>query len=92
MKKSIGEISILKLPIKTPADVAFSMAEDDKPLIRAICDYAKELRRKQVEVFKREKNVIATELGYFFAMYEEDRVLVDSGLFNPEKIERDGHQ
>jgi hypothetical protein len=83
IKKDEG-ILILKLPIDVGNEIAFSMAYHDRLLIDAICRYADELRKKDVEVFKREKNVIATEHGFFFAIYEEDVAAVESGDFKPE--------
>jgi hypothetical protein len=91
MKKQVEEISIVRIPINKPKELALSMVEDDRALIHAICEYSKQLRKDNIEVFKREKNVIATEAGYFFAMYEKDKVMVESGLFNPEN-EKDGHE
>lgn len=82
--KKDEDVLVLQLPIGTSNEVAFSMALDDRLLIDTICRYADELRKKNVEVFKREKNVIATEHGFYFAIYEEVVALVESGDFKPE--------
>ncbi len=82
--KKDEDILVLKLPIDVGNEIAFSMTMDDRLLIDMICRYADELRAKNVEVFKRDKNVIATEHGFFFAIYEMDVAAVESGDFKPD--------
>ena len=82
--KKYEDILVLKLPIDVGNELAFSMTMDDRLLIDMICRYADELRAKDVEVFKRDKNVIATEHGFFFAIYESTVSAVESGDFKPE--------
>lgn len=82
--KKDEDVLVLQLPIGTSNEVAFSMCLDDRLLIDTICRYADELRKKDVEVFKREKNVIATEHGFYFAIYEEVVAAVESGDYKPE--------
>lgn len=83
--KENKEVSIMKIPIKTPKEVAFEMCMDDRILINAICEYRKQLEKADVEVFYRKENVIACEDGYYFAMYEKDKVEVEGGTFNPNE-------
>jgi hypothetical protein len=83
--KEAKEISIMKLPPTTSEEVAYSQVQDDRALINAICYYSNTLRSAGVAVHKRIQNVIHTSLGYFFSMYEEDKVMVESGLFKPEE-------
>lgn len=71
MKKQ-KSVVITTMPIAVPAKDAFECAMHDRVLIDCICKYADELRGKGVEVFKREKNIIATSDGYFCAFYEDD--------------------
>lgn len=82
--KKDEDILIIQLPIDTGNDVAFSMVLDDRLLIDNICRFADELRKNNIEVFKREKNVIATEQGFYFAIYEDVVAAVESGDFKPE--------
>lgn len=49
---------------------------DDDNLIESILDYADELKENNVEIFKHEKNIIATSSGYYCAFYERDLRLV----------------
>lgn len=83
------EVAIMSLPSDTSVEVAYSMVQDDRVLINAICGYSKELRKNDglVKIFERKSNVIRTSLGFFFAMYEEDKVLVEGGMFKPEDNE-----
>lgn len=81
--KQPEEVTVIKIPIRTPNAVAWDMAIEDRVLTNAICEYSKELRKQGVEVFERKQNVIATEQGFYFAMYEQDRVAVDGGDYVP---------
>lgn len=65
-------VIITTMPIKVPAKDAFECVMDDRELINCICRYADDLRKRGVEVFERQKNIIATSEGYFCAFYEED--------------------
>lgn len=65
-------VIITTLPISTPAEEAYECIIDDKGLIGAICEYRSMLEKDGVEVFSRNKNIIATEKGWFFAFYESD--------------------
>jgi len=76
-------IVITTEPIDRPADKMFECAVDDHDLSNAICKYADALRRSDIEVFKRVKNIIATDKGYYFAWYEEDVHNMEGGLNNP---------
>ncbi len=50
----------------------FKFASDDEILSEYIDRETTIGNLKDVEVFKREKNVIATELGYYMSVYESD--------------------
>lgn len=65
-------IVITTLPIASSREDVFEMAQGERPLINAICQYAKELRKSGKEVFARNKNIIAAENGYFMALYEDE--------------------
>ena len=45
---------------------------DDENLTDSILSYAEELKQNDVEIFKHEKNIIATSTGYYCAFYERD--------------------
>lgn len=46
--------------------------KDDNNLCESIVEYSKEIIRDGGEIFKHEKNVIATSEGYFVAFYESE--------------------
>lgn len=50
----------------------FKFVSDDKILSEYIDRETTIGNLKHVEVFKREKNVIATELGYYMSVYETE--------------------
>lgn len=76
-------IVITTMPLGTPKEEAFDCAVDDRELINAICEYSKELRKGDIEIFERKKNVIATEKGYYIAWYEDDLRSMEGGIDNP---------
>lgn len=76
-------IAITTMPISVPKEDAFDCAVDDRELIDAICKYSDLLRKENVEVFKRVKNVIATDKGYYIAWYEEELREMEEGIDNP---------
>ena len=43
---------------------------DDVELINSIVEYSEKIKENGGEIFKHEKNIIATSEGYFFAFYE----------------------
>lgn len=45
---------------------------DDETLIENILQYAETIKNSGGEIFKHEKNIIATSEGYFFAFYESE--------------------
>lgn len=67
-------IVITTCPISTPPEQVWPLVRDERALINAICDYSKQLRKEGKEVFKRNKNIIAAEDGYYFAFYENELV------------------
>lgn len=50
---------------------------DDENLTDSILLYAEELKQNDVEIFKHEKNIIATSSGYYCAFYERDLRIVE---------------
>jgi len=59
------------IPIKADREETFAKSERDPRLISAIVGYRKLLEKNDVEVFARKNNCIATEKGYYFALYED---------------------
>lgn len=71
-------IVITTLPIQCDREEVFKMAQKDRPLINSICRYADKLRKESKEVFARKNNIIATESGYFLALYEDELHKLDT--------------
>ena len=61
---------------KIDADVSTVFNEktlrDDEALIESILKYGEEIKSDGGEIFKHDKNIIATSEGYFFAFYESE--------------------
>lgn len=70
--KQPKKVVITTLPLSVKATDAFECKIRDRVLINSICRYADELRKRDVEVFTRQENIIATSEGYYCAFYEED--------------------
>lgn len=75
--KRYRNIVLTSMSISADRDKVFSMAKHDKILISKIIHKANEFRKDNIEVFARRFNCIATEKGYFFAMYEDEIEKVD---------------
>lgn len=70
-------IVITTLPIACDRQEVFKMSQRDRSLINSICRYADKLRKEDKEVFARKNNIIATESGYFLALYEDELQQLD---------------
>ena len=81
-------IVITTLPIKCDRDEVFKMAQDDRELIDAICQYSKKVKKEDKEVFARNKNIIAAEHGYFLALYEDE--LENINVKDPDEEQFEG--
>ncbi len=72
MKPDYKPVVITHLPLTKEKEEVFSIAKRSRTLIHSICEYSKELRKKNIKVFERYVNIIRTEAGYFCAFYDED--------------------
>lgn len=70
--------------IKDKVDV-FALAVRSRALINSICQYSKDLKKRDIEVYERHVNIIRTSEGYFCAFYEDD--LKKKRTKTEEKIE-----
>lgn len=62
------------------ADVMVFRHPEDKVLIERICDFRKEMERDGFEVWKRWDNVIISEAGWYFAIYQDELAKVKKPL------------
>lgn len=83
MRKDGQKISIVTAPISIPRESIFETAIRDHTLSNYICQFRKDLERQGVEVFARKENILATEHGYYSAMYEDDIRNMEGGIDNP---------
>ena len=67
-------IVICKIGIETSSDKVFTenTLHDDNDLINSIVVYGEKIKSDGGEIFKHEKNIIATDKGYFLAFYESE--------------------
>lgn len=65
----IGEINI---NVKTSDVFNEDTLRNDIILINEIKEYSNKIIKNGGEIFKQEKNIIATSEGYFLAFYESD--------------------
>ena len=65
------KVAICKREIDTDVNTIFTekTLRDDKVLTDHIIQYAEKIKADGGEVFKQQKNIIATTEGYFFAFY-----------------------
>ena len=76
-------LSVIKLPLSVNKEDLFKAATHDRVLINGIIAYRKKLEEQGIEIFKREENILATEDGYYCAVYEEDLRNAPGGIDNP---------
>lgn len=67
-------IVICKREIDVDVNTVFTeqTLRDDKTLILYILEMGEQIKNNGGEIFKHEKNIIATSEGYFFAFYESE--------------------
>lgn len=83
MRKDGQFISIVTAPLNIPKEEMFSCAIRDHVLSDYICQFRKQLEKQGIEVFARKENIIATERGYYSAMYTDDIRSKPGGIDNP---------
>ena len=72
------KIVITHSSITTPLEEAMKCRIKDRGLIDCMCTYRKEIEKEGVEVFKRWDNIIVTENGFNYALYEEELESIQS--------------
>ena len=74
LEKLENRIVICGREITSDADSVFNekALRDDNVLCESIVEYGNEIIKNGGEIFRREKNIIATSEGYFFAFYESE--------------------
>lgn len=83
MRKDAQKISIVQAPIGIPKEEMFQCAIRDHTLSNYICKFRRQLEKQGIEVFGRKENIIATEQGYYSAMYTDDIRSKEGGIDNP---------
>lgn len=66
------KIVIAHTPLSVPADDVWKLANPDPDLCDAIATKKRELRKARKEVWARRNNIIATEEGYYMAVFEDE--------------------
>ena len=67
-----GEIVITSIPLVNSAEDVFKFVRDDADLISAINIFKRGLVLGGAEIYKQDKNILATDKGYFASFYESD--------------------
>lgn len=67
-----SDIVITSIPLTNEADNVFKFVRDDEYLIRAINYFKRGLELGGVEIYKQDKNILATDKGYFASFYKTD--------------------
>lgn len=70
--KENKEVIITHLPLTKVKEEVFSTAKRSRLLINSICQYSKDLHKKDIKIYERYVNIIRTEAGYFCAFFDED--------------------
>jgi hypothetical protein len=73
-----NEIAICGRDIDADVSTVFNekTLRDDEALINCILEYGETIKNNCGEIFKHEKNIIATSEGYFFAFYVSELTAV----------------
>lgn len=69
---SQDDIVITSIPLTNEADEVFKFVRDDEDLIESINVFKQGLITGGVEIYKQNKNIIATDKGYFASFYKSD--------------------
>lgn len=59
------------MPTDANLNDVYIATSKDRPLVSAICEYRKEIEREGTHVYGRKHNMILTDGGYIFALYEK---------------------
>ncbi len=69
MKKTV---IIVGAEISTNKDDVFESLNNNSDLIEGINQFAKDLKKNNIEIFKQQDNILVTEKGYYIAVFPED--------------------
>ena len=72
MKEDNRKVLITHLELTHDWEAVKKIVKRSRLLINSICQYSKDLKKKDVIVQERHVNIIKTNIGYFCAFYEED--------------------
>lgn len=67
-----SKVVITSIPLENNADNVFKFVRDDEGLIEAINIFKRGLVLGGAEIYKQDKNILATDKGYFASFYESD--------------------
>ena len=75
----MNDIAICYRPIDVDVIEIFNekTLRDDVELINSIEIYSQEIINNGGEIFKHDKNIIATDTGYYFAFYVENLIAAE---------------
>lgn len=72
MKRDNRNVLITHLDLSHDWEAVKTIVKRSKLLINSICQYSKDLKKKDIIVQERYVNIIKTNVGYFCAFYEND--------------------
>ena len=72
MKDTERNVLITHLDLSHDWEAVKKIVKRSRLLINSICQYSKDLKKKDVIVEERHVNIIKTNIGYFCAFYEDD--------------------
>jgi hypothetical protein len=73
-------VYVCRAELSESFDSVLEMLSDDPVLIEALNKYSLELEEEGIEIFHKQKNIMAAENGYYIACYEKD---ITYGKNNP---------
>lgn len=65
-------IVIVGAEITANKDDVFESLNNDVDLIEGINQFAKDLKKNNIEIFVQQDNILVTEKGYYIAVFPED--------------------
>lgn len=87
-KEVSNEVRIVSIPLKNKPEEVWDVATDEKVLIDAMNKHVEELKKDGIEIFEQRHNIVATDVGYFAAVWLKDiNFKAPDGEQNTEKDE-----
>ena len=72
MARPVHKICVLHVPISEKKEDVFKLISDNLHLTYAMDSFVKKLNASDIEIFHAEKNLIATEEGYYITYFQKD--------------------